>query len=201
MTGELSYEDILDRIRCGDDSKTADLFSMFRTRLRRMIQVRLDDRVLARVDPSDVVQETLMLASSQFADYVHNPPLPFYPWLRQLALNRLAALHREHIHTEKRRVGREVSMGISNSSAMQLGDQFATSDSPLTGMIREELHARVQLAMGELPAVDREILILRHLEDLNYAESAQVMGITETVARQRHVRAVRRINRLLGASS
>ena len=174
---------------------------MFRERLRRMVKVRLDDRVAARVDPSDVVQETLMIAYSKLANYVQAPALPFYPWLRQLALNRLTVLHREHLYTEKRRVGREVSIGISDSSAIELADCFVVSDSPLKSMIREEQLSRVRQAMAELSEPDREILILRHLEGLSYTDSAQVMGISETAVRQRHVRAVRRITRLMGASA
>ena len=192
-TGEL-----LRRARRGDRSSVGQLLASHRDRLRRMVAVRMDDRLSARLDPSDVVQETLAIASKGLSDYLRAPPLPFYPWLRQIAWNHLMELYRRHIQAAKRSVRREEPLGLSDSSAMELADRvLASGISELERLVRAELHARVRTALAQLAEMDREILILRHLEQLSFAESAAVLGIVETAAKQRHVRALRRIRRLL----
>jgi len=95
--GEPDTSELLAEARRGDKSAANRLLGQHRDRLRRMVAVRMDDRLSARIDASDVVQETLMLAAKQIADYLRDPPLPFYPWLRQIAWNRLAVLHRRHL--------------------------------------------------------------------------------------------------------
>ncbi len=209
MTGrrESDNADLLARVGQGDPSAVAQLLGRYRDRLRRMIAVRMDDRLSARVDPSDVVQETLVAASEQLSDYLRQCPLPFYPWLRQLAANRLADLHRKHVAAGKRSLKSENPPGISDVSAAKLADRFAASQTgPLSRLIRREARARVREALARLAERDREILVLRHLEELSFADSAAVLGISEAAAKQRHVRALRRIHRLLhdhasGASS
>jgi RNA polymerase sigma-70 factor (ECF subfamily) len=190
--------ELLTRAGDGDHSAVEQLLARHRDRLRRMVAVRMDDRLAARVDPSDVVQETLAMAAHRLSEYLRRPPLPFYPWLRQIACNRLADLCRRHIQVGKRSVRREEQLGLSDASALQLADRVvARGSSPLKRLLREELRARVRAALAALPTMDREILILRHLEQLSFAESAVVLGISETAAKQRHVRALRRIRRLL----
>jgi RNA polymerase sigma-70 factor (ECF subfamily) len=195
---DAQLDKMLAKIGRGDLSAAPDLFARFQPRLHRMIRVRLDDRLSSRVDPSDVAQEVFLQASTQIVDYAQNPALPFYPWLRQLALHRLNALHRQHLYTDKRSVYRELSPQLSDSSTLQLAEQVAASDTgPLKHLIREELRRCVRQALAQLPESDREVLILRHLEGLNYADCAAVLQISEPAARQRHVRAVRRIHRLM----
>jgi RNA polymerase sigma-70 factor (ECF subfamily) len=163
-----------------------------------MVTARLDDRLTARVDPSDVVQDTLVLASRHLTDYLSDPALPFYPWLRQIAWNRLDALRRQHIGASKRSIEQERPWGISGSSTAQLADHLASRESgPLRRVMREEMRSRVRAALAKLADPDREILVLRHVEQLSYADSAAVLGISETAARQRHVRALRRMRGLL----
>jgi RNA polymerase sigma-70 factor (ECF subfamily) len=199
MTPEDSdAEGLLARARGGCQAAVEQLLARHRDRLRRMVAVRLDDRLAARIDPSDVVQDTLAIASEQLHDYLRDAPLPFYPWLRQIACNRLADLCRRHIQAGRRSVSREQSLGLSDASAIELADRVTTrSSGPLKRLLREELHARVRAALAALATMDREILILRHLEQLSFAESAAVLGINEPAAKQRHVRALRRIRRLL----
>jgi RNA polymerase sigma-70 factor (ECF subfamily) len=190
--------ELLARAGHGNHSAVEQLLARHRDRLRRMVAVRMDDRLAARVDPSDVVQETLAMAAQRLSEYLRQPPLPFYPWLRQIACNRLADLCRRHIQVSKRSVRREERLGLSDASAIRLADRVAArGSSPLKHLLREELRARVRAALAALATADREILILRHLEQLSFAESAAVLGITETAAKQRHVRALRRIRRLL----
>ncbi len=190
---------LLGEARRGDESAPSRLLARHRDQLRRMVAVRLDDRLSARIDPSDVVQETLIVAAKQLADYLRDPPLPLYPWLRQIAFNRLTALHRRHVTASKRSVGREQSPGISSASGVQLAERLTSRESgPLRRAIRKEMCQRVRTALAAMAEPDREILILRHLEQLSYADSAAILQITEAAAKQRHVRALRRIRRLLG---
>jgi len=185
---------LLDRAQGGSRSAVGQLLARHRVRLRRMVAVRLDGRLSARVDPSDVVQETLALAAQRFDDYLREPPLPFYPWLRQIALERLIDIHRRHLRTAGRAVWREEFWRPSDSSALEWADQLAASDSgPFRRLVREELAARLQAAMNDLEAADREVLMLRYLEQLSTAETAAVLGISETAVKQRLLRAVRRL--------
>lgn len=185
---------LLDRAQGGSRSAVGQLLARHRPRLRRMVAVRLDGRLSARVDPSDVVQETLALAAQRFEDYLREPPLPFYPWLRQIALERLIDVHRRHLRATGRAVWREEFWRPSDSSALEWADQLAANDSgPFRRLVREELAARLQGAMADLEAADREVLMLRYLEQLSTAETAAVLGVSETAVKQRLLRAVRRL--------
>jgi RNA polymerase sigma-70 factor (ECF subfamily) len=196
--GAPDTDELLRKARFGDKSARDRLLARHRERLRRMVAVRMDDRLSARVDPSDVVQEALVVASRQFPAYLRNPPLPLYPWLRQIAWNRLVDLNRRHIQSAKRSVRREESLGISGTSAAELAEQLVARESgPVKRALVNEMKGRVRAALAQLGTMDREILILRHLEQLSAAESAAILKITPSAAKQRHVRALRRIRRLL----
>jgi RNA polymerase sigma-70 factor (ECF subfamily) len=194
--------ELVDQVRRGDRSAARSaanrLLGQHRERLRRMVAVRIDDRLATRVDPSDVVQEVLMVASQRLPQYVSNPSIPFYPWLRQIAWNCLVDLYRRHVLAGRRSVDREQQPGISDTSAALLADQLLASGSSVLGrLLRKELRARVRAVLGQLSAEDREILLLRHLEQLTMAECAAVTGISETAATQRQLRALKRLRRLL----
>jgi RNA polymerase sigma-70 factor (ECF subfamily) len=192
-------EELLSRARAGDAAAVEQLLVRHRDRLAQMVAVRMDDRLGARVDPSDVVQETLAIAARRLPEYLRNSSLAFYPWLRQIAWTRLVDLHRCHVAASKRSVSREEPMGLPDSSTMQLANWLATGGTgPLRHLLREELRERVRSAMAQLGTEDREILLLRHLEELSYAECAVILGTSEAAAMQRHVRAARRLHRLLG---
>ena len=196
---EPDTQELIDRARRGDHSAVGRLLDRFRQRLRQMILVRMDPRLSARVDPSDVVQETMAVASRRLSDYLRDEPLGFYPWLRQIACDRLVDVHRRHVRAGNRTVRREEPLGMADTSAIQLADQLLTSSSGLLKhLVRKELLARVQSALGQLSADDREILTLRHLEQLSTAESAAVLRVSETAAKQRLLRAVKRLRDLLG---
>jgi RNA polymerase sigma-70 factor (ECF subfamily) len=163
-----------------------------------MVAVRIDERLSARVDPSDVVQEALAAAYERIAQYLRDQPVPFYTWLRQIAWDRLLDLHRRHISAGNRSVRREELSGLSDMSALQLASRLLKKDTgPLQRLLRQELLARVRTALDRLHDDDREILILRHLEELSGVECAAILGLSETAAKQRHLRAVRRLRRLL----
>ncbi len=194
MNGSASEEDLLERAGRGDAGARDELLARHRQRLRRMVACRIDPRLSARVDPSDVVQDALVDAHRQLADYLQERPLPFYPWLRQFAWNRLVELHRRHVLAQRRSVAREEPPGLPDHSALELANRLLGSGtSPSAGARREELRGRVQQALLRLNERDREVLVLRYLEQLSTAETAAVLGIREGAVKVRHFRALERM--------
>lgn len=197
---EPDTDQLLQDVSRGDTAARSQLLQRHRPRLRRLIAVRLDPRLAARVDPSDVVQDVLLEADRQLSDYVEKQPLPLYPLLRQLAWNRLIDLYRRHIRTHRRSVTREEMAlpRLPDESALELIERlYARNSSPSAGAERAEARQRVQQALQQLPECDRELLVLRHLEQLSTAEIASVLGIGEGAVYTRHLRALRRLGELL----
>jgi RNA polymerase sigma-70 factor (ECF subfamily) len=185
----------------GDPDARERLLARHRARLRQMIAVRLDRRLFSRLDPSDVVQEALIDAYLKLPAYLRDQPLPFYPWLRQIAWDRLVELHRRHLHLQKRSVLRETGQGLPlpDDSALQLADRLlGRGSSPSARAQRDEQRERVQAALARLTPRDREVLAMRYLEQLAMAEIAAVLGITEGATKVRHLRALQRFHELLG---
>src|SRR5262245_22134581 len=123
-TNPFPPEDLLDQARRGDAAACERLLGAHRDRLRRMVAVRIDRRLAARIDPSDVVQEALADAYTQLPAYLKEQPLPFYPWLRQLAWNRLVELYRKHVLAQKRTVTREEPPALPDESVVELADRL-----------------------------------------------------------------------------
>jgi RNA polymerase sigma-70 factor (ECF subfamily) len=197
--GNTDTEGLLERARRGDVEARQLLLARHRDRLRRMVAVHLDRRVAARVDPSDVVQEALADAARKLEGYLGEQPLPFYPWLRRLAWERLVKLHQRHIGAERRSVTREEHAPLPEESAVELARRLVSpGTSPSNQVLRQELQIRVQAALAELPGRDREVLALRYLEQLSTAETAAVLGITSGAVKLRHLRALERLRGLLG---
>ena len=198
---EPDSEELVRRAGAGDKAAIEQLLATYRTRLRKMVAVRMDPRLLARLDPSDVVQEALITAARKLPEYLRERPLPFYPWLRQVAWNRLVDLHRRHLQARKRRATSEErgDMGLPDQSAMQLaGRLLSTGTSPSGRLMREERRERVRAALTQLPPHDREVLVLRYLEQLSIGEIAAVLKVTEGAVNMRQVRALERLATLLG---
>jgi RNA polymerase sigma-70 factor (ECF subfamily) len=193
-------EELLRRAGQGDRDARQTLLGRHRDRLKKMVAVRIDRRLAARIDPSDVVQEALTDAAQGLSDYLRQPPLPFYPWLRQLAWDRLIELHRLHLHAHRRSVQREQPLAplLSDESALQLADRLmARQSSPSDHAIRSELRTRIRTALDQLSERDREVLVLRHLEQLSTRETAAVLGNSEGAVKVRHLRALERLRVLL----
>ncbi len=191
---------LLRQAAAGDRTARQRLLVRHRDRLRRMVALRLDRRLLARVDPSDVVQEAMADAARKLSDYLRKRPLPFYPWLRQLAWERLVELHRRHVQARKRSVTREEARAaLPDESAWELAERLVARDTdPGRRVLREELRARVQAALAMLSERDREVLVLRHLEQLSTKETAAVLRISEGAVKLRQLRALERLRLLLG---
>jgi RNA polymerase sigma-70 factor (ECF subfamily) len=196
---EPDTEVLIEHARGGDGAARQALLARHRARLRRMVACRLDRRVAARVDPSDVVQEALAEAAHRLSDYLRTRPLPFYPWLRRLAWEHLLRLHQRHL-AHKRSVLREEPQGYapSDESVQELADRLAApSGTPSNRVIREEMYARVRQALTALADAEREVLLMRYVEQLPVADIAAVLGISEAAVKMRHRRALDRMSRLL----
>jgi RNA polymerase sigma-70 factor (ECF subfamily) len=191
---------LLDCAARGDDAARQALLGRNRDRLRRMVMVHLDRRLAARVDPSDVVQEALAEANQRLSDYARHRPIPFYPWLRQLAWDRLVELYRRHVRAGKRSVRREEpdALALPDESADLLAGKLVDrAASPSEHVLREELRGRVRTALDRLAPGDRQVLVLRHLEQLSTADAAAVLGIGQPAFKSRHLRALQRLRALL----
>jgi len=191
-------DQLLEEASHGDASARGQLLLRHRKRLRAMVDLRMDRRLAGRIDPSDVVQETFADALGQLSDYLRLRPLPFYPWLRKLACDRLAELNRRHLHAQRRSVRREEPLALPDESALELADRLISrGSSPSARLHRNELRDQVQTALARLADPDREVLVLRHLEHLSTSEIAAVLGITEGAVYTRHLRALKRLQTFL----
>src|SRR5205085_8371475 len=162
----------------GDRTARGRLLDRHRRRLRRMVALRLDRRLAARVDPSDIVQDALADADRRLDDYLRARPIPFYPWLRRLAWDRLADAYRRHLRAGRRSVAREEPPLLPGASSAALAERLLDdpADRPGAGLSRAERQARVRTALERLADRDREVLVLRHLEELSTADAAVVLG-------------------------
>jgi RNA polymerase sigma-70 factor (ECF subfamily) len=191
----------LDQAAGGDTDSWRRLVERHHDRLRRMVAVRLDQRLRGRVDPSDVLQETYLEAATRLPDYLRRPDLPFRLWLRLLAGDRLAKLHRHHLGTQMRAAGREMSLDLlappDASSAVLAAALAGGADRPSEAAARAERQQRLQEILEGMEPLDREVLALRHFEQLSNADAAVVLGVGEEAAKKRHVRALARLRKAL----
>jgi RNA polymerase sigma-70 factor (ECF subfamily) len=193
--------ELLRRVADGDGESWAILLARHRERLRRMIAFRVDQRVQGRLDPSDVLQEVQLEAWQHVADYLRQPTMPFFLWLRGIARNKLHELHRHHLGTQMRDPGREVSIyrgPLPEATSAALAAQLLGHDTqPSEAAIRAEVKVRLQEALNQMDPLDREVLALRHFEQLSPREAAEVLNIKEKAAGMRYVRALRRLKEIL----
>jgi RNA polymerase sigma-70 factor (ECF subfamily) len=200
MTDQVDTEELIGRARNGDDAARQQLLVRHRGRLRKMVVARLDRRLAARVDPSDVVQEALLDAAQKLSGYLRERPLPFYPWLRRLAWEHLVKAHQRHLSARKRSASREEPLGLSDASVLALAQRLvASATTPSGHLLREEVRSRVRTALGQLADTDREFLVMRYLEQLSMRDIASVLEISEAAVKMRHTRALRKLCGLLGS--
>jgi RNA polymerase sigma-70 factor, ECF subfamily len=199
----IEIQGLVDRLRGGDSSALGGLFSHYRERLRRMIEVRLDQRLGGRISASDVLQETFLDATKRVPHFLRKPDLPFYVWLRMVTGQRLAEVHRQHLGAQMRSMGHEVSIDrpflACASSPCLAANLVGQLTSPSHAARRNELLKQVEGALERLDAGDREVLALRHFEELSNNEVAEILGIQKAAASKRYVRALQRLKETLAA--
>lgn len=197
MAEAADVEELLQRAAAGESAAAAQLLARHRPRLKRMLRVRMDDRLAGRVDDSDLVQEALADAAERLPRYLAERPVAFYPWLRALAEERLADALRHH-GAAKRAVGREQAGGLPDHSAVELAGRIACpGSSPSQAFAKRELREKALAALGDVDPDDREVLVLYYLEELTIPEVAAVLGIAEEAARSRRRRALVKLGTLL----
>ena len=187
----------LQEARDGDPAVLGALFQRHERRLRAMVQLRIDRRLKGRVNPSDVLQEAFLEVSRSLPAYLEKPVLPFFLWIRLLTGRKLHALHRHHLGAQVRDAGREVSLHggeFPEASSIFIADQLVDRHSSTTHTVaRAEIRVRVEEALNGMSELDREVLALRHYEQLTNGEIAQVLGISEAAASVRYIRALERL--------
>jgi RNA polymerase sigma-70 factor, ECF subfamily len=193
--------DPIDRLRGGDRGALAELFNKHRDRLRRMVELRIDARVRGRLDPSDVLQEAFLDVARDLDSYLADPKLPLLLWLRLHVGRRLTTLHRKHLGARMRDAGLEISLyqgALPEASSAALASMLlGRHTSPTQAAQRAERLLRVQEALNSLDPIDREVLALRHFEQLGRSETAQVLGITQEAGAKRYFRALKRLKDVL----
>ena len=192
---------LVERARSGDSAAAGEALVRHRDRLRRMVEARIDRRVRGRVDPSDVLQDGFADAIAKLPGYLTDPKIPLFLWLRLVVGERLAKIHRDHLGAQVRDASREVSLYRgpmpAASSAALAAHLLGKQTSPTQAAVRAERLLRIQEALNALDPLDREILSLRHFEELTHAEAARVLDIQEAAAAKRYIRALKRLKVVL----
>jgi len=186
----------LERAAAGDPAAFDELFARHRDFLRLVVQLRMDARVRARVDPSDVVQEAQLDAFRRLRDFLDRRPMPFRLWLRNTARERLLKVQRRHLEAGRRDAGREVPLP-EHSSLLLAGRLLAGGSTPSQRLDRGETARRVRDAVAALPEADREVLLMRNFEGLSNQEVAYLLGLDPATASKRHGRALLRLRQAL----
>jgi RNA polymerase sigma-70 factor (ECF subfamily) len=188
---------LLRQIEEGNERALVELFARHRERLKRMVRLRLDRRLQGRVDPSDVIQEAHLEVLRRAGEYVHEPSMPAYLWLRFLTGERLLHIHRRHLGTQMRDVGQEVSLhrgAFPQATSVSLAAMLLGKlTSPTRAAQRAEMQTRLQEILNQMDPLDREILTLRHFEELSNSETARILGLEKTAASNRYIRALKRL--------
>jgi RNA polymerase sigma-70 factor (ECF subfamily) len=191
-----------ERHRAGDPAAAGELFAACRDRLKKMVRLRLDRRLQGRLDASDVLQEAFLDVQRKAPDFAAKQ-MPAYLWLRLIVAERLVILHRHHLGAQMRDAGREVSLhrgGLPAASTHSLANLLlGRLTSPTQAAIRAERQLRLQEALNGMDPLDREILALRHFEELSNSEAATVLELSKTAASNRYIRALKRLKEILSA--
>jgi RNA polymerase sigma-70 factor (ECF subfamily) len=192
---------LLARAKEGDGAAWGALLAGQQERLTRMVAFRMDARLRGRVDAADIVQEAFAEASEHRADYFRAPTVSPFLWLRGVVINKMLEIHRHHLGTHMRDAKRELPLESQwrwdDTSAALCEHLTGHLTSPSVAAMRVEVRTRLAEALDKMNATDREVLALRHFEQLTSAEASQVLGIQEPAASKRYLRALERLKQIL----
>jgi RNA polymerase sigma-70 factor (ECF subfamily) len=193
----------LERAAGGDQAAWGQVLAPHRARLRRMVALRLDQRLRGRIDPSDVLQEAFLQAATSLPKYLEQPDQPVFLWLRWLTGMALQLMHRRHLGVQRRDASREVQLmdrPWPEATSAALAAQLLGRDTrPSVAAIRAERQRRLQEALNAMDPLDREVLVLRHFEELTNAEVARELRLGESAASKRYIRALHRLKEILAS--
>lgn len=195
----------IDALRERGADALAELFSQYRDKLERMVHFRLDKRLYGRVDTVDVLQEAYMKAAQQIDNYLVNASAPVHVWLRQITAETLADTYRRHIGAQRRDVSREIGArrgGLPHATSFSIAAQLIGNiTSPSRAAMRDELLNELRTALEGMDEIDREVLALRHFEELSNNEVAEILGLQKSAASNRYIRALSRLKDVLAKSN
>jgi RNA polymerase sigma-70 factor (ECF subfamily) len=195
--------DLLPLAADGDEAAARELFLRYRSRLKRMVHLRLSRRLQGRVDDSDVLQEAYLDVARRLPEYAADPKAPFFLWVRHLTGLKLAEVHRRHLGTQARDADRELSLhrgGLPEADSVSLAAHLLGQlTTPSQAAVKAERRLLVQEALGALDPMDREVLALKHFEQLSTSEIAEVLGLSKAVAGSRYLRAIKRLREILSS--
>lgn len=188
---------LIEKACAGDDSVVAELFELYRERLKRLISLRMHPQMKSRLDASDVLQDAYIELARQLPKYAEEKEIPFFVWLRMIVVDSLKRLQRQHLKAEKRTAYREVdlaSMPVSDASVLNLASQLAGQFTSVDrNLIKEEIQRKLMDALERMEVNDREIVAMRHFEELSTQEIAELVGLTRSGVLKRYTRAIERL--------
>lgn len=201
---EPSVESLVDRVLHGDRDALAAVFARHRERLWRIVSFRIDPRLRGRVDADDVLQEAYLNAERRIGHVIQDAPDGLFVWFRMIVSQTLAEIHRRHLGVQRRDPGREQSLNAGGWSADATSFSisshlFGHLTSPSQAALRKELSEQLEFALNSMDDLDREVLAMRHFEELSNRETAHALGLTEQAASARYVRALTRLQHILKA--
>ena len=194
-------QELIEQAKEGNVSAAGNLLDRHRDALRRMVDLRLDRAIRRRVDASDIVQEAMVEANRRLNRYLEDPSMPFRLWIRQIAMDRIIDAHRRHRGSAKRSVDKERPMQAGptlDRSTLELAGQLCDPElTPAARATMEELQRRFEDAIEQLNDQDKEVVLMRHFENLTNQETADALGLTQPAAGMRYMRAMRKLRQLL----
>jgi len=194
-------DQIVESLKSGREEALAEYFSTVQGRLKRIVNFRLDYRLSGRVSESDVIQETFVRAAKRIDSFLEKDDMPFFVWLRLEISQKLHEIHRHHFGAEKRDVRKEIKLGQNNDSgktSMALAAHIvAQLTSPSRLIERAEQIAILERTLAEMNELDREVIALRHFEELSNIETAEILGIEPAAASKRYLRALKRLREIM----
>ena len=195
------HEELVQELRADREEALAKYFSEVRDRLARIVAFRMDYRLSGRVSESDVIQDTFVRASQRIDSFLDKPDMPFFVWLRLEANQRLHEIHRQHFGAEKRDIRREVNLTqkpAGNQTSMALAAHLVAQMTSASQIIeRAEQINRLEKTLGEMNELDREVIALRHFEELSNVETAEILKIEPAAASKRYIRALKRLKEIM----
>jgi RNA polymerase sigma-70 factor (ECF subfamily) len=194
-------EEIVDALQRDREEALAKYFSIVQSRLKRIVNFRLDYRLSGRVSESDVIQETYVRAAKRIDSFLDKEDMPFFVWLRLEVNQKLHEIHRHHFGAEKRDIRKEIKLGQTNESgrtSMALAAHIvAQLTSPSRLIERAEQISILEKTLAEMNELDREVIALRHFEELSNIETAKILVIEPSAASKRYLRALKRIREIM----
>ena len=202
-TSSDSTIDLVSSLRNGNDAALGALFDHYRERLERIIQFRMDYRLAGRIAAADVIQESFISAQARLDHFRSKSEMPIFVWLRLIVQQQLVDLHRQHLQAEMRDVRKEISIeqphASPHTSLAIAAYLVGNATSPSVAYDRGERIQMIERALNTMEEIDREVIALRHFEELSNNEVAEVLGIGVQAASKRYIRAMKRMKELVAA--